>query len=124
MPYLVVLIVSLGVGAVVYVLSLRAEEPEPVAIGFEPTIVPAPVPTAEPGAAEAGGGPAVEGPAPGYAYLQVAITKGPSARERIQGFVGSLALVAAAAVALAAGFYAAGALLGRVIRSFLETNGS
>jgi hypothetical protein len=120
MPYVLVLLVSLAVGAVVYVLSMRAEEPEPAAVGFEPTVVPLPAP--EP--AQPAPSPGVEGPAPGYTYLQVAVTRGPSARERIQGFVGSLALVAAAAVALAAGFYAVGALIGRLIRSFLGTDGS
>jgi hypothetical protein len=119
MPYLVVMVVSLAVGAVVYVLSMRAEGPEPVAIGFEPTIVPPPEPVTE--SAERA---TVEGPAPGYTYLQVAVTKGPSPRERIQGLVGSLALVAAAAVALAAGFYAMGAVLSRLIRSFLDADGA
>jgi hypothetical protein len=116
MRYLVVMILSLGVGAVVYVLSMRAEETEPVAIGFEP-----PPREEPPGAPEPAS--AVEGPAPGYAYLQVAVTSGPSLRERIQGLVGSLALVALAAVVVAGGFYAVGALISRLVQAFVGDTG-
>lgn len=109
MRYLVVMLFSLAVGAVVYVLSLRAEESEVVAIGFEPT------PPHE-GPPEA----TVEGPPPGYTYLQVAVTRGPSLRERVQGLVGSIVLVVVAAIVMAATVYAAGSLIGRVIEAFFE----
>jgi len=115
MRYLVVMALSLGVGIVVYVLSMRAEEAEPVAIGFEPPIVP----PEEQVAAPAEGTTTVTGPSPGHTYLEVEVTKGPSFRERVQGLVGSIALVALAAVAVAGGVYAIGTLIGRLVRSFL-----
>ncbi len=107
MRYLVVLLASLGVGAVVYIVSLRAAEQEPAAVGFEPPEAPAPP--------DAAG----EGPPPGYTYLQVEVTRGPSIGQRIQGLLGSLALVAIAAVAMALSLYALGALIGRMIRSYI-----
>ena len=116
MRYLVVMFLSLGVGAVVYVLSMRAEEAEPVATGFEPPSREEPS-TASERASD------IEGPAPGYAYLQVAVTSRPSIRERIQGLVGSLALVALAAVAVAGGFYAVGALISRLVQTFVGDTG-
>lgn len=106
MRYLVVLLASLAVGAIVYVLSLRAEEREPAAVGFQP---------APPEPEEPTGG----GPQPGYTYLQVPVTHGPSLEERIHGLLGSLALIAIAAVGLALSVYAIGALLGRLIRSYV-----
>lgn len=108
MRYLVVLLASLGVGVVVYVVSLRMGEREPAAVGFEP----APEPREPPDAVG-------EAPPPGYTYLQVEVTRGPSLGQRIQGLLGSLALVAIAAVGLALSVYALGALLGRMIRSYL-----
>lgn len=107
MRYLVVLFASLAVGAIVYVVSLRTAEREPAAVGFEPA-PPSPA------------GPPSEGPPPGYTYLLVQVTRGPSIGERIQGLLGSLALVAIAAVVLALSVYAAGALLGRLIRSSIS----
>jgi hypothetical protein len=107
MPYLLVTLLSIGVGALVYVLSMRASAAEPLAVGFEPD------------ASGAGAMPAELGSAPGYTYLQVAVTRGPSLRERLQGLVGSLVLVVVAAFAVAGTFYALGWLVNRVIQTFL-----
>jgi hypothetical protein len=114
MGYGVVFLLSLGVGALVYVLSLRATASEPVAVGFEPE-----EPTsAEPTTGE-DGPPTVAGPPPGYTYLQVAITDGPSMRQRLQGLIGTIVMVALGAAAVAASFWALGSAVDRVIRSFL-----
>lgn len=106
MRYLAVLVVSLAVGALAYVRSLRSPE-EPAAIGFAP---------AEP--AEPHDAP--PDPPPGYTYLRVPVTRGPSLGERLQGLLGSLALVAMGAVALALSLWAVGTLIGRTIRSYLR----
>lgn len=113
MGYVVVALLSLAVGAVVYVLSLRVVEDEVVAVGFEPEPSPAEPPPSD----------GLAGPPPGYTYLQVAVTRGPSIRERLQGFVGSLALVAVAALGVAGTLYGIGVLVGRVIRSFIGQSG-
>jgi hypothetical protein len=101
--YLFVLVASLAAGVVAYAVSLRApaSEPGPRPRGPEPA------------------GQAVPAPPPGYTYLQVVVTHGPSLPERIQGLLGSLALVAIAAVALALSLYAVGAMIGRLLRSYL-----
>ena len=109
MRYLIVLLASIAVGAVVYVVSLRTAEGGPAAVGFEPAPPAPPEPL----------GPAGQAPLPGYTYLQVEVTHGPSAWERIQGLLGSLALVVMAAVALALSVYAVGALIGRMLRSYI-----
>jgi hypothetical protein len=118
MRYGVVFLLSLGVGALVYVLSLRAAASEPVAVGFEPEEPSsAESTTAEPTTGEAGP-PTVAGPPPGYTYLQVAITDGPSMRQRLQGLIGTIVMVALGAAAVAASFWALGSAVDRVIRSF------
>jgi hypothetical protein len=104
--YVLVLLASLAVGALVYVVSLRTAEGRPSTAGFEP---------APPGEGPSPG----EAPPPGYTYLQVEVTHGPSAWERIQGLLGSLALVAIAAVGLALSTYAIGTLVGRIVRSYI-----
>ncbi len=104
MRYVAVLVVSLTVGTLVYLLSLRAPD-EPSAVGFEPPDEPAGVPA---------------DPPPGYTYLRVPVTRGPSLGERLQGLLGSLALVVMGAVALAASLWAVGVLIGRTIRSYLR----
>lgn len=105
MRYLAVLVVSIAVGALVYVRSLRSEEP--AAVRFATTEPAGPV-----------GAP--PDPPPGYTYLQVPVTRGPSLGERLQGLLGSLALVAVGAVALALSLWAVGTLIGRTIRSYLR----
>ncbi len=107
MRYVMVVLLSLAVGGIVYVLSMRAGEAEPVTVGFGPE---GPPPDGD-----------LKGPdAPhGYTYLQVAVTQGPSIHERLQGLVGSLVLIAFAAVAVAGAFYLLGALISRVIEKFV-----
>lgn len=107
MPYLVVLLVSVAVGALTYVASMRIGQGEPLAVGFG---------AEDAGAADSGTAP---GAAVGYTYLQVAITRGPSIRQRLQGFVGSLVLVVAAAFAVAGTLYAVGWLVSRMIERFV-----
>jgi hypothetical protein len=108
MAYLLVLLVSVAIGGAVYLLSLRASEGEPIAVGFEPE------------ARTASGGPDASAHLPaGYTYLEVLVTRGPSWRERLTGLVGSLVLVVVAAAAVAAAVYGLGTAVNRVIRSFL-----
>jgi hypothetical protein len=104
--YVLVLLASLAVGAFVYLVSLRTAGGQPSTAGFEP---------GPPGEGPSPG----EAPPPGYTYLQVEVTRGPSITERIQGLLGSLALVAIAAVGLALSMYAIGALIGRIVRSYI-----
>ena len=113
MRYLAVVLVSLGVGVVVYVISMRTGEDEVLALGFEPDAPSHDEPT----------GASVEGPPPGYTYLQVAVTRGPSIRERLQGFVGSLALVAVATIAVAGTLYTVGWAISRLVQSFIGEDG-
>jgi len=91
------------------VISMRTGEDEVHAIGFEP----------EPSGHDGFAGSTVDSPPPGYTYLQVPVTRGPSIGERFQGLIGSLALVAVAMVGVAGALYAVGWAVGRVIRSFL-----
>jgi hypothetical protein len=110
---------SLGVGGLVYALSLRASEDERVAVGFEPDDRPAPPP---PGAIPSAATPSGDGepePEPGYAYLQVLVTRGPSLRERLQGLVGVLVLLVIGMALVAGTFYTAGTLIDRTIHKFL-----
>jgi len=107
MPYLVVLLVSVAVGALVYVLSMRAGGGGRFAVGFGSEDSP-----------QEGSDPAA-GAAVGYTYLQVAVTRGPSLRQRLQGLVGSLVLIVAAAIALAGALYAVGWLVTRTVERFV-----
>ena len=106
MPYLLALGVSLLVGCAVYLATVRTETDVP-ALGFGD----------EPADASAS-----EGEAPsagrGYAYLRVS-TEGPSLRDRLQGLVGTIVLVALGAAALAFAIYQGGHLINRLIESFL-----
>jgi len=104
MPYLLVTLVSIGVGALVYAVSMRVGRPEAAAVGFGPD------PASTEGRLEA---------APGYTYLQVPVTRGPSFGERLQGFVGSLVAIVIGALALAGALYAIGWLVARTIERFL-----
>jgi hypothetical protein len=113
MRYFAVVLMALGVGGLVYALSLRASEGEPLAVGFEPDDRRAPpLEEATPSAAI--------GPEPGYAYLQVLITREPSMRERLQGLVGVLVLLMVGMALVAATFYTAGTLIDRTIQKFLS----
>ena len=107
MPYLLVLLFSLLVGAAVYLATVRTEG-EASTLGFgEDTgraAAEATVPTA----------------GPGYAYLRVS-TEGPSIRDRLQGFVGVVVLVGLGAAILAFSIYEAGHLINVLIESFLDS---
>ncbi|HEX6331739.1 MAG TPA: hypothetical protein VF129_10705 [Actinomycetota bacterium] len=105
MEYLIVLGASIVVGAAVYLATIRAGREQPAAVGFDATE------DAEPAALEA--------PGPGYTYLRVR-TRGPSWRDRIEGFVGLLVLLFVAATALAFGLYQLGHLVNLTIERFLE----
>ena len=120
MRYFAVLLFSLGVGGVVYALSMRASEEEPITVGFEPDELAAP-PTPPTALAPAIGETAdtAPQPEPGYAYLQVLVTRGPSWRERLQGLVGVLVLLVVGMALVAGSIYAAGALIDRTIQKFL-----
>jgi hypothetical protein len=112
MRYAVVVLVSIAVGAFVYVLTLRAAQTESAAVGFEPE------PRRPPPAGDHGSSPAFEPPTADFRYLQVEVD-GRTWRDRLQGLVGTIALVALGAAAVAGAIYMAGAAIDRVIRSFL-----
>lgn len=109
MPLLLVGLLSVLVGAVVYLGTVRREQ-APSATGFgEPEDeVPAPRPVAGEGA-----------PNPGYTYLQVS-THGPEVRDRLQGILGVIALLGVGAAALAFVLYELGHLINRTIERFLD----
>lgn len=110
MGYLIVVAVSLLIGAVVYGVTLWSGREADFAFGFGGD------PEGEPD----GGDPPTGGPGPGYAYLRVA-TAGPSWRDRLQGFVGLLILLAVATAALAFGIYQVGHMINQTIEAFLDT---
>ena len=112
MPLLLVALLSLLVGAVVYVGTLKREQ-APSATGFgETEEVPA-----TPAVATQPVGP--EGPTPGYTYLQVS-TQGPRIRDRLQGIVGVIVLLGVGATALAFVLYELGHFINRTIEQFLD----
>jgi len=102
--YLIVVAISLLVGVAVFVATLWAGREEELAVGFGGE------PAGEAGADEAGAG---------YTYLRVS-TRGTSWRERLQGLVGLIVLLTAAAAALALGIYQLGHLINRTIERFLQ----
>jgi hypothetical protein len=118
MPYLVVLVLSLGVAVLTYVVTIRNAAEEPITAGFEPL---EPLEPSEPedltgephGAAEGGG------PRPGYTYLEVMVTRGPTWRERIQGLVGTIVLVVVGIAGVAFSIYLLGSAIQRTIDRFL-----
>jgi hypothetical protein len=108
MPLLLVAVLSLLVGAVVYVGTVRREQaPSATGFGQPEDEVPAP-PVAAEGV-----------PNPGYTYLQVS-TQGPGVRDRLQGIVGVIVLLGAGAAALAFVLYELGHLINRTIERFLD----
>jgi hypothetical protein len=94
------------VGAGVYLATVRSGQHE-ASLGFGTDAAEAP----------SEGTPA-PGAGPGYAYLRIS-TQGPSAAERLQGFVGILVLIALGSAALAFAIYEAGHLINRMLESFL-----
>ncbi len=101
----IVVALSLLVGGGVYLATIRGGADGPAAVGFEGADVEA--------------GEPVEGPGPGYTYLRVA-TRGPSWRDRVQGFIGLLILLFFATTALAYGIYQLGHLINLTINRFFE----
>lgn len=109
MPLLLVAFVSIVVGAVVYVGTVRREQ-TPSATGFGEPEEEAHAPQTL--AAE-------RTPNPGYTYLQVS-TQGPRVRDRLQGIVGVIVLLGVGAAALAFVLYELGHLINRTIERFLD----
>jgi hypothetical protein len=101
----IVVALSLLIGAGVYLATIRREVEGPAAVGFE-------------GADPESGGP-VERPGPGYTYLRVG-TRGPTWRDRVQGFIGLLILLFFATTALAYGIYQLGHLINLTINRFFD----
>ena len=108
MPYLLVLLLSIAVGTLVYVLSMRLGGERRLTVGFGTKGTPAEEPESGPSAAL------------GYTYLLVAIMRRPSWRQRLQGLVGSLVLVVLAAFAVAGALYAIGWLVSQTIERFVN----
>ncbi len=106
MPLLLLAVVSVAVGAVVYLGTVQGAADGHASLGF--------------GDDEAALDPADPWPPPpGYAYLRVS-TQGPSLRERLVGFIGVLLLIAASAAILAFALYEVGHLINGTIEAFLE----
>lgn len=122
-----------------YFLTLRTGEREQLAgLGFGPeaparprsheeAAPPAPEPDPEALRASGAAGASADEPAatptaragPGYTYLRIA-TSGPSSRERVQGFVGLIVLIAVSAAVLALAVYQAGHIINQTIEHFVK----
>jgi hypothetical protein len=107
MPFVIVVVLSVLVGGVVYLGTIRTQG-KPPATGFGETEPDEALEAIEPGA-----------PAHGYAYLQVS-TQGPELRERLQGLVGVIVLLGVGAAALAFALYELGHLINKTIEAFLD----
>lgn len=134
MRYVFVLILSLATGGAVYFLTLRsAREEQPAGLGFGPHSPVRARPRAEVpvGASRAEtdvesqittetiGSDPLRSAGPGYTYLRVA-TASPSSRERLQGFVGLVLLVAVSASVLALAVYEVGHVIDQTIQRFVK----
>ena len=106
MASLIVIALSLLIGSVAYLATLRAGAERPAAVGFE-------------GADASDAEGSVDVPGPGYAYLRVA-TRGPTWRDRLQGFIGLIVLLFFATAALAYGIYELGHAVNLTIARFFE----
>ncbi|MGZ4110388.1 MAG: hypothetical protein ACXVP7_11975 [Actinomycetota bacterium] len=123
--------VALGVGVVVYALSLRSADEALGGDGLPPapTATRSPLAwfrerTARPTGEELGFGPepaAVEGePQPeSFVYVPVLASDGPHWQTRIGGAIGLLAVVIIAAIVVAFGFYQLGHALNQLVQGFL-----
>jgi hypothetical protein len=111
MAYLIVLVVSLLVGAGAYLATMRAAGERPAAVGFDggSSIGEDDLPT-EGGLVPAGAG---------YTYLRVG-TRGPTWQDRAQGALGLIVLLVAGAITLAYGIYQVGHLINLTIERFLQ----
>ena len=126
MDALSILGVALGVGVVVYALSLRTPDaplrPDGTAPSSEPTRSPLArlrSRLAGPTGEELGFAdqpmPAGEAPPESFVYVPVLASRGSGWRTRLGGVLGLLAMVAIGAVAIAIGAYQVGAMLNRMI---------
>ncbi len=106
MPYLLVLLVSLLVGAGAYLMTVRAARQD-TRLGFGG------------GGGEEAATTGPSDPPPGYAYLRVS-TQGPALRDRLLGFIGLVLLVGISMAGLAFAIYQIGHLINRTIETFLE----
>jgi hypothetical protein len=116
MSYLLVLLLSLLVGAGAYLVTVRGARTEG-SLGFgdgEEELVASPAEPPRPGDP-----PRSDDPPPGYAYLQVS-TRGPAIRDRLLGVVGLVVLVGISMAVLAFAIYEIGHLINRTIEAFLE----
>lgn len=104
MPFLILSAVSLLIGSLVYLATVRGDQ-GPETTGFGQGAVPE-------------GGETAGGPGPGYAYLRVS-TEGPSISDRLQGIVGLVLLIVVSAAALAFAIYQAGHMINSTIESFV-----
>jgi hypothetical protein len=104
MEYVLILAASVGVGVLVYRLSVRvggasrSTSAGAVAEGFD----------------DVPGDPASSGGSPGTAYLPVS-TSAPSWQTRLIGVIGLVLMVAVAGTLLAIALYQAGALIARLL---------
>jgi hypothetical protein len=110
MRYGLVLLLSISVGLLVYLLSMRTGRSEPATVGFDP---------AESGPQGSQKDLGTGGAPPGYTYLQVAVTRGPSFQDRIQGFLGSLVLIVVGTLAVSGMLYGLGVIVSRTVERFL-----
>jgi hypothetical protein len=105
MAYIVVVLVSVLVGAGAYAATILLGRDERVAVGFD-------------GESRQPRDQAEPPDEPSYTYLRVA-TSGPTWRDRVQGFIELLALLFVASAALAFGIYQLGHLINLTIERFL-----
>lgn len=134
MSYVVVFLISIGVGAGAYTATMRSGRRGPAAVGFEaarraedPATQEVPLETLtgateadDDGAEELGEEePGTVGPSTtGYTYLRIS-TEGPSWLERVQGLVALVVLVTISAAALAFVVYQLGRIVNETITRFL-----
>jgi hypothetical protein len=123
--------VALGVGVVVYALSLRSADETLGGDGLPPAPAATRSPlawlrerTARPTGVELGFGPepaAVEGEAQpeSFVYVPVLTSEGPHWRTRIGGAIGLVAVVIIAAIIVAFGFYQLGHALNEMVQGFV-----
>ncbi len=106
MAYLLVGVLSILVGAAVYLATMRAEPDPAPAMGFGD-------------GDDVGGSEQAAAPRPGYTYLQVS-TRGPALQDRLLGLLGVVLLVGVSAAVLAFAIYELGHLINETIQAFLE----
>jgi hypothetical protein len=121
MDPLSILGVSLGVGVVVYALSLRSSdapvdtEPGPTWSPFAWVRERAARPAEQLGFGDERAAASDE-PAPeGFVYVPVLASRGPGWRTRLAGLIGLVAMVAVGALILAFGVYQLGSLINRAV---------